>query len=144
MWTLSSYASPQCDCQDAFSWPEEVMCRGEPACSADSLLAAGSWHLHTVQFHGAAYSHSGSPWRLHLCQTSINLGATCPLHSPKRPDSSQVNEQTNWLFWVSLNSTGNIMCFTHSGIQKSKAKNNRLTDNTFPNYELCALKDAAY
>lgn len=77
-----------------------------PSLLCTSLRPTGIWHLHTVQsFTGQvlsilACSPSVSPWRLHLQQTSINLGVTCSFQSPKGPDSSQVNEQTNSFFWV--------------------------------------------
>lgn len=144
--TLCTYPSPLLDCWETFSWPKQEICRGDPDGSAAFFLATQIWHLHTEQsFTGQvlsilACSPCVSPWRLHLQQTSINLGVICSFHSPKGPDSSQVNEHTNSFFWVSHKST-----HCHTGIQrKEPGKLTRLTDNALPNYELCSLQDGAY
>lgn len=84
-----------------------------PSLRSASLLATRTWHCTQCSFTGQVLSILACfpcvfPWRLHLQQTSINLAVTCSFHSPKGPDSSQVNEQTNSSFWVSYKSTENV------------------------------------
>lgn len=84
-----------------------------PSLRSASLLATRTWHCTQCSFTGQVLSILACfpcvfPRRLHLQQTSINLAVTCSFHSPKGPDSSQVNEQTNSSFWVSHKSMENV------------------------------------